>query len=70
LEQTFTDAASRLAGMAGLLLGWRPGEFWAATPGELDAIFAAARGGAADGLAGAAPDSATVAKLMEMYPDG
>ncbi|WP_435593933.1 phage tail assembly chaperone, partial [Sphingobium phenoxybenzoativorans] len=34
--------------MAGLLLGWRPGEFWAATPGELDAIFAAARGDAAE----------------------
>ncbi|QUT06299.1 phage tail assembly chaperone [Sphingobium phenoxybenzoativorans] len=68
--EKFTDAASRLAGMAGLLLGWRPGEFWAATPGELDAIFAAARGDGADGAAGAVPDGETIAKLMEMYPDG
>ena len=65
--ESFTDAASRLAGMAGLLRGWRPGEFWAATPGELDAIFAAARGDAAEARA---PDGETIAKLMEMYPDG
>lgn len=67
MGQTFADAASRLAGIAGLLLGWRPGEFWAATPAELDAIFAAARG---DGAGDAAPDGATIARLREMYPDG
>jgi hypothetical protein len=66
VTSTFTDAASRLAGIAGLLLGWRPDEFWRATPGELHAIFAAARGDVADG---AAPDGATIARLREMYPD-
>lgn len=32
---SFTPAASRLAGLAARALGWRPGEFWAATPSEL-----------------------------------
>jgi uncharacterized phage protein (TIGR02216 family) len=29
-----------LAGLAGRRLGWRAGEFWAATPAELAAILA------------------------------
>ena len=32
---TFADTATRLAALAALTLGWRPGEFWAATPAEL-----------------------------------
>ena len=32
---TFADAAARLAGVAAQVLGWRPAEFWAATPAEL-----------------------------------
>ena len=32
---TFAQAAVRLAGLAARTLGWRPGEFWAATPAEL-----------------------------------
>lgn len=31
----FAPGAVRLAGLAARLLGWRPGEFWAATPAEL-----------------------------------
>ena len=31
--------ASRLAGLAGRLLGWRPDTFWNATPAELAAIL-------------------------------
>lgn len=31
----FCVAASRLAALAAQFLGWRPHEFWAATPGEL-----------------------------------
>jgi hypothetical protein len=57
-------AALRLAGLAGALLGWRPGEFWAATPAELAVVIAA--------LAGEAPGAGTndLARLMEMFPDG
>ena len=37
---TFAESARVLAGQTALLLGWRPPEFWAATPAELAAIFA------------------------------
>ncbi|WP_419722995.1 phage tail assembly chaperone [Sphingobium aquiterrae] len=63
----FAQAAGRLSGMAAWLLGWRPGDFWAATPDELAAIWAVARGG--DG-AGVPPDSGQIARLKEMFPDG
>lgn len=36
----FGAGAARLAGLAGQVLGWRPGEFWAATPAELAQILA------------------------------
>ncbi len=32
--------ALRLAGLAARLLGWRPHEFWSATPAELAAVLA------------------------------
>ncbi len=31
----FSKATTRLAALAAQALGWRPGEFWAATPAEL-----------------------------------
>lgn len=61
---TFGDGASRLAGVAGAVLGWRPDEFWRATPAELAAVLRAM-----------VPESETgvsrgdVARLMEMFPD-
>jgi len=58
----FSECAARLAGLAGMLLGWRPGEFWDATPAELAAI-----------LAPAAPSVASaddLARLKEKFPDG
>jgi uncharacterized phage protein (TIGR02216 family) len=61
----FSESAARLAGLAGALLGWRPDEFWGATPAELGAVIEA--------LAG--PDTppatrADLARLMERFPDG
>lgn len=35
MSERFGPAARRLAGLAARLLGWRPAEFWAATPAEL-----------------------------------
>ena len=61
----FSDTAGRLAGIAGALLGWRPEEFWNATPAELAAVLGAVRG---DGAPTA--DTADLARLKEMYPDG
>ncbi|MDP3676246.1 MAG: phage tail assembly chaperone [Novosphingobium sp.] len=40
MSGTFAESAQELAGQTALLLGWRPADFWAATPAELAAIFA------------------------------
>ena len=61
----FAECAARLAGMAGALLGWRPGEFWAATPAELAAVLLALGGDAAPAM-----DAGDLARLMEVFPDG
>lgn len=66
-EDRFAVAAERLAGIAGALLGWRPGEFWAATPAELKTIFQVLAG---DGGADAGAGGGDLARLMEMFPDG
>lgn len=60
----FSDAAARLAGLAGALLGWRPDEFWSATPAELAAVLTA--------LAGPEPFASAddLARLQEIHPDG
>lgn len=61
----FSEAAGRLAGLAGALLGWRPDEFWRATPMELAAVLAALTGG------GAAPVTGDeLVRLKERFPDG
>lgn len=63
----FTQSATRLFALSALLLGWRPQEFWDATPAELQAIIAEmmrAQGGEAP------PAASDMAKLMEMFPDG
>lgn len=62
----FADLAVRAAGVASAGLGWRPAEFWSATPVELVMCLGglpqtqAERGLAADYLA----------KLQELFPDG
>jgi Phage tail assembly chaperone protein, TAC len=61
----FSRAAARLAGIAGALLGWRPDEFWSATPAELAAVLAAMSGTDMPGA-----DGADLARLKEMFPDG
>lgn len=58
-------AALRLAGLAGVLFGWRPREFWAATPAELMALVTAMTGETV-----APPDAATFNRLREAFPDG
>lgn len=62
----FRDDAVRLAGLAGALLGWRPDDFWRATPAELAAVLAAMSG--PDAAAGA--DGSDLERLRRMFPDG
>ncbi|HWJ71214.1 MAG TPA: phage tail assembly chaperone [Sphingobium sp.] len=65
---TFADCARRLAGQAGLLLGWRPEEYWAATPEELATGLAPLHDG--PGADVPAMDRALIARLKEIHPDG
>jgi uncharacterized phage protein (TIGR02216 family) len=61
----FAEAALRAAHLAAAALGWRPDEFWAATPAELVTAL---------GLDAPPADSpvgaGVLAELMERYPDG
>jgi uncharacterized phage protein (TIGR02216 family) len=59
----FGDAAARLSSAASLLLGWKPAEFWDATPAEL--ALALTFGDAA----AEAPDARTIEALRERFPD-
>jgi hypothetical protein len=60
----FSEAAGRLAGMAGVLLGWRPDEFWGATPAELAGVLRAMAGDEPGGVA-----ASELERLRAMYPD-
>lgn len=64
--ERFADAAVRLAGFAGAVLGWSPDTFWRATPAELAAVVAVLSGGDDP----APPDAATMTRLQEAFPDG
>lgn len=60
----FADVARRAAHVAAALLGWRPAEFWAATPAELLTSLGQ------DQPACDAPGTSDVlARLMEQFPD-
>ena len=58
----FGTSAVRFCGAAALLLGWRPSEFWEATPAELAAALE-------PGEASDAPGAEVVADLMRRFPD-
>lgn len=59
----FGEAAARLSGAASLLLGWRPDEFWNATPAELGLAMSISA------ESGEPPDPKTIAALRERFPD-
>jgi len=68
VSERFAGGAARLAGIAGAVLGWRPDEFWRATPEELAGIFEAMTGGA--GADEAPLDRGALSRMQEMFPDG
>jgi uncharacterized phage protein (TIGR02216 family) len=59
----FGECAVQLAGHASLLLGWRPGEFWDATPAELAAALGL------DARSGEAIDRSAKERLLTLFPD-
>jgi len=62
-DDCFGAAAARLCSAANMLLGWRPDEFWDATPAELVLAFQAPPGECAP------PDSEVVEELRRRFPD-
>lgn len=62
---TFAAGALRLAGFVARLLGWRPDDFWNATPAELAAILAPDAGETSSPL-----NRDDLQHLMEQLPDG
>jgi uncharacterized phage protein (TIGR02216 family) len=44
VSELFAAGAERLAGLIPRLLGWRPADFWDATPAELAAILVTPEG--------------------------
>ena len=62
--ERFSNGAARLAGLAGVLLGWRPEEFWRATPAELAAVIGAMAGDVEEPIGRSDLD-----RLMERFPD-
>ena len=63
MTASFGEAAVGLCGAAATLLGWRPREFWAATPAEL----AAALGQMAPDAD--APERDVIEALKRRFPD-
>ena len=63
MSERFGVAAARLAGAAAGLLGWRPGEFWEATPAELAGALGL------DEAGGEPANRATINALLARYPD-
>lgn len=60
----FADTATRLAALAAQVLGWRPGEFWTATPAEL--ALSLGKPGPDD----VPPSRAEIMTMMERERDG
>jgi hypothetical protein len=59
MPELFGEAAARLCGAASLLLGWRPDEFWRATPTELAMALTPPR---------ESVEGVTIAELKQRFP--
>ena len=63
MSESFGASAARLAGAAAGLLGWRPDEFWAATPAELVTSLGLGEAG------GEPADRGVIDALLARFPD-
>ncbi|KQZ73438.1 hypothetical protein ASE06_13750 [Sphingopyxis sp. Root214] len=59
-------AVIKLAGVMARVAGWRPDEFWTATPADVRAVLA----GWVEADAEASLDGSALAAMMERFPDG
>jgi len=65
-EQAFGPGAARLVGLMARVAGWRPDDFWAATPADVRAVLA----GWTESGGDACFDRAALSAMMEQFPDG
>ena len=65
MTETFGNAAIHWCARSARLLGWRPAEFWGATPAELVMALAAPE----DAFAASPPDREIIARMMERDTD-
>ena len=63
MSASFGAAAAELAGIAACLLGWRPDDFWSATPAELASALRL------HPHEDTAADRETLAALIRRFPD-
>lgn len=63
MSDCFGASAARLSSLAAMLLGWRPDEFWNATPAELALALEPPGGGAEP------PDKDMIEQLKRRFPD-
>jgi hypothetical protein len=61
VSETFAEAARRCCAVSAHVLGWRPGDFWGATPAEL----AMALANPFDPACPEPPARETIARMME-----
>lgn len=60
------DVVTPLLGLMARVAGWRPDDFWAATPADVRAVLAGWSGDSGD----AGFDRAALRAMMEQFPDG
>ncbi len=60
--ERFGEAAARLCNAAAVLLGWKPAEFWDATPAELALVLEVPP-------SIVVPDGPTIEALKQRFPD-
>lgn len=65
MSDRFAHVAMALCGLAARQLGWRPAEFWQATPGELLTVIAPPSDTTLPAQTTAPLDRATLQRLME-----
>lgn len=64
-DDQFSATVRTLSGQSALLLGWRPDDFWNATPAELATVLHAFQPSIEAGA-----DGDMLKTLMELFPDG
>ena len=67
MDEYFRSCAARLSGQTSVVLGWRPEDFWQATPREVALIFDVLREQNGEEMPA---DGVLLSQMMENDPDG